>query len=479
MNKLFYLLSFLFIPVCIFGQTVNEKSLIRFDNLPQVQAYSLYVDEKSGTYLYSDYDTTSKKTTLYSNKGNSEVYDYINYYGAIFDAEGNYYVTAYNNLTDTTFIYFMLKNGKEISKFDMMSLNWKDNSGKIYFSCKEGDKSYLAAYDMISGNISKGKIYDDVILCSFPKSTGSGDEGDEDGEIGFTSGGDPFYIAKANNEAFLVVGTQEQKHYADMDTYTFTQDPAGNFVYAAKSSGAFYNDAGNAFIVQGTNEYKKFDYIYGPVLFDNSGTAIYIGGDSTATDNPQRVMIGNKEAGKSYSLGVSNLQLTPNGKLLYIATELIKNGDENVSFVVFDGKEGKRYQAIGITRILPNSKILYVATVSDDKQVIVRGNEEIDIDQPTILDVDALQSGELTYISGKYGDYDKKEKDKFYVHIGDDELGPFDGAEQINYDNNEYIISDKSGNYLYLVTKVTDFKTYTSKEILYSKEGKVGEFDNI
>ena len=316
MKKFIFLL--IIVPLCVLSQTVNEKSLFRFDNLPNVQAYSLKFDEKTGTYLYSDYDTTTKKTTIYSNKGNSVTYDYADYYDAVIDGDGNYYTVVYNNITDSTYVYFILKNGKEIAKYDYINTFWKEKNGLIYFQSKDGDKSYLNTFDISTGNISKGKAYDDVVLCSFPPVMGEGDE--EEGELGFTNDGKPYYIAKLNNEAFVVIGTEEQKHYSDIDAYSFKTDPSGNFCYAAKDNGVFYN-AGNSFVVQGSKEYKKFDYINSPIIFDQTGTAVYVGSDSAESTTPQRVMIGDKEASKTYDGGLYNVQFSPDKKLYFIARQ--------------------------------------------------------------------------------------------------------------------------------------------------------------
>jgi hypothetical protein len=63
--------------------------------------------------VYGDYDTTSKKTVVITPKGNSKEYNYASQYNALFDESGNVYTFAFNNITDTTYRYFLLKNGDE------------------------------------------------------------------------------------------------------------------------------------------------------------------------------------------------------------------------------------------------------------------------------------------------------------------------------------------------------------------------------
>lgn len=472
MKKLIFFI--IIVPICVLSQTVNEKSIFKFDNLQNVQAYSLKFDEKTGTYLYSDYDTTTKKSILYSNKGNSSTYDFVDYYDAVIYTDGNYYSTADNNITDTTYEYFIIKNGKEIAKYDYINTFWKEKNGVIYYQCKEGDKSYFSSLELSTGNISKGKAYDDILLCSFPQAPR---EEEQEGEIGFTTDGKPYYIAKLNNEAFLVIGTEEQKHYSDIDAYSFKTDPSGNFCYTAKDKGVFYN-AGNTFVVQGNKEYKKFDYINSPFIFDESGTVIYVGSDSVDSASPQRLMIGDKEASKTYDGGLYNVQYSPDKKLYYVASEKKKKSEDYVSFVVYDGKEGKKYQSVGIIKATPG-ELLYIANKSDNEQVIVRGNKELNAEYPTILDVSVLPNGKFVYVGGSYGDYDKKTYDKFYVQLGEDELGPYDDVMPINYETNDYVMGDASGNNVYVVNKLINRKDYIYKQNLYYNTKNIGEFDNI
>ena len=478
MKKLIYLTIILLFPIVIYSQKLTEKAFFNADKISKnIDPYSLKIDEKSGTYIYQDYDSVTKKNIILSNKGNSGPYDYPEAYSAIFDSDGNYYIIAYNNTTDTTFAYFILKNGKEIASYDLIVESWNANNNIIYYICKENNKTCLAMLDMTTDKVSKGKSYDDIIPCSYPANV----EGDEpSGNIGITNDGKPYYVAKSNDEAFLVIGTEEQKHYSDIDAYSLKTDAQGNFVYPAKSNGKFY-DAGSTFIVKGNKEYKKFDYIYAPIYFDiASGDPVYIGADSTSESvYTQRLMIGDKEASKTYTGGIWNVDYTLSGKLYYVASNTDSKGN-STSFLVFDGKESKQYQSIGIIKILPGDKLLYTANVNDDKQVIVNDKKETEMENGwTVLDFSVAWNGNLVYVAGKYGNYEKKTKDKFYVYIGDDEFGPYDGVLSVDYTNNSYVLTDKANNYVYLTNKIKDAKNYVYKYILYWNDNNSEEFDNI
>lgn len=458
---------------CTLSQNVNEKVIADLSSLDNVESYSLNFDSVSGTYLYSQYDTLSKKSIVYSNKGNTVAYDNIDYYDAIFDPEGNYFVIAYNNATDTSFTYFILKNGKEVATLDNMNTSWSSKNSSIYFVCHQDSSSYLAVFDMASGSISKGKLYDDIILCYNPF------PGEEEGEpeVGFTKDAKPYYIAKKNDERFLVIGNEEQKHYSDIDAYVFALDGDGVPVYSAKSTGQF-TDAGNAFIVQGSKEYKAYDYIYGPLLFDKSNNPIYISADSGNDFTSQRVVIGDKEE-KTYRGGVSNLTMSPSGKLAYSGSEYKDKGADLYSTAVINGTEGKKYQSISMLKFAENDELIYLAMKDEETACIVRGGKETLSEFPTILDANISPGGKLTYVCAQYGNYEKKIKDIFYLYIGEDELGPYDGISPINGANNRYFMFDKTGNYAYLTTRMVNLKDYSTDQRLYTNKGKSEEFDYI
>lgn len=476
MKKLILLLLITVIP-SIFSQTVSEKPIVKFSPYAELDGYNFKFDPVSGTYYYVQYDSTAKQYSIIGNRGNSERYGYIIGYNALFDDAGNYYHIANNNITDTTYTYFLLKNSKEIASFEMINENWRMNNGSIYFVCSEKGKTYLAVYNTKDGSLLKGKGYDDIILVYYEQSIS---EGEPEGEIGFMRDGRYYYVASENNEKFLVIDGVEQKHYSDIDSYYLREDTTGAMTYFAKRTGKFYEKAGDAFVVQGTKEYSKTcDYLYGPILFDKDNNPVCICGDSTADVYPQRVIHGEKE-GKTYNGGVYNLIYTASGKLIYIATLVSgKNNDIYKSFTVINGTEGKKYGSISYFTLLPNDEPLYAGVRDADQSVIVRGNKEIETDYPNISDVQIMPNGKIAYVGAVYGDYQKKIRDRYYAVMGDDEMGPYDGMVVQNYEHNDYILFDTQGSYAFVIMNMKNITDYITTQQVVSAKYTSKEFDGI
>jgi hypothetical protein len=448
--------------------------LCKFSELNDVDVYSFKYDEKTDSYLYVKYDSTKElKNTVISNRGNSGDYDYINSYNAIFDAEGNYYLTVEIKTSDSTYKNAFLKNGKEIMIYDNISMEPVEKNGIIYLICTEKDKSFLVEYNLSNGNISKGKSYDDLIPCLYNKNQ---IEGEPIGRLGFTDDNKIFYVAKSKNEAFMVIGNEEQKHFADIDAYSVIQDKSGKFAFVAKDTGSFMYSS-DGFVVYGDKRYKTFYSIYNLVT-DKDDDIIYIAADYSENGYPQKVMKGNKEVSKTYSGGLYNLDFTPEGKIYFIASEIKKNLDEYESFVVFDGKEGKRYPSINSIQVLPGDELIYTAQYNEDISCIIRGSKEIRGDKKQFfLYADLLKDGRFAYVGVEYGDYEKKINDKYIVKIDKEKFGPYDGMMVLNYEKQSYILSDTKGNYAYVVYNIKNYTDYYYA--IYTNKGKSSEFDNI
>lgn len=462
------------------AQTVKEKKIASFPELKTVDAYTLKFDASSGTYFFASYDTVTQKYTLYSNKGNSKPYNSVFDYNGIIDKQGNYYVTVSDNI-DTVYTYYLLKNGVEAASFDYMDASMTEKDGIIYFSCRQNEKYQLAEYNISDGSLKKSPAYDELIFVYYPVTYY---EEEPVGQIGFTADGKPYYLAGLNNERFLVIGGVEQKHYSDIDMYNFAPDKNGTLVYFAKDKGRLYEEKGNTFAVQGDQEYKKFDYLYGPITFDNSNTPIYIGGDSSGGYiYPQRVVIGNTE-GKTYTSGVSDIKFTPKGKLAYIASNVV-NPDKGIyeSYVVIDGKESKRYRWISNLSFLADDTPVFFGNRGDNKPgVIVKGTEETETEYPDLYELKVLDNGELSYVEVKYGNYEKKQNDKYRVVIGNKEFGPYDGMQSMYWNNGAYVLMDKSGNYAFITMKLKDAVNYIYESRLYTNTAKSRTseyFDNV
>lgn len=470
MKKFLILLAFLaFSASLLLSQTVNEKKIVSFPQLNNVEAYSFKFDNKSGTYFYTSYDTATQKSTIYSNKGNSKPYNSVMDYTGIISDDGNYFVITSDNI-DTVYTYYVIKNGEEIASYPYIDANWVLKNGMLYYMCKDkDDKYYFVMYNTADGSVNKSKAYDDITLVYFPYKPS---EGEPVGTVGFTGSGEPYYIALLNNQRFVVIGTAEQKHYSDIDTYNFTLDKNGELTYFAKDKGKFYEIRGDAFVVQGTKEYKRFDYVYAPIIFDNSNTPVYIAGDSSGGDlYPQRVVVGDNE-GKNYTGGLFDIRFTPSGKMAYTASNTINadNGSYE-SYLVIDGKESKKYSYISNLNFLPDGTPFYAAGKSKNKSVIVKGSQENPVELPEILELKILPDGEIAYIQAKYGDYEKKQKDKYIVTIGDEQFGPFDGMQNFYNADGSYILTDAAGGYAFIATKVLDYNTYKTESTIYYKDG--------
>jgi hypothetical protein len=474
MKKLLFAFVFVFIPFLIQSQTLTEKLLCKFDGLNDVDVYSIKFDEKTNSYLYVKFDSTKEsKNCIISNKGNSGDYEYINSYNTIFDAEGNYYVIAEIKITDTTYRNAFLKNGKEIMTYDNISMEPVEKNGVIYMICSEKEKSFLVMYDFSSGNISKGKYYDELIPCLYNKNQM---EGEPIGRLGFTKDGDVFYIAKLKKEAFMVIGDKEQKHYADIDAYSVTQDKSDKFAFVAKDTGSFMYSS-DGFVVYGDKKYKTFYSIYN-LVFDELGNVIYIAADYSTDGYPQKVVKGDKEISKTYSGGLYNLDFAKDGKMYFIASEKKKNSDDYESLIVFDGKEGKRYNSINYLQVLPGDELLFTVQDKDDNSYIIRGSKEIrGAKKQFFVYAGLLKDGKFAYVSVEYGDYEKKINDKYFVNIEKDKFGPYDGMMVLNYENQSYVLSDEKGNYAYVVYNIKNNTDYYY--IIHTNAGKSKEFDNI
>ena len=476
MNKIFIVLIFFaYIVSPVFSQSMSEKKIAEFPRFETVDSYWFKYDKPSGTYYYTNYDTTSKKYTIYSNKGNSEPYSFIVDYTGIIDKDGDYYVVASNDV-DTIYTYYLLKNGKEVKTYSFIEPNWAEKDGVIYFACKDDGKAYFVQYNTSSGIETRSNPYDEIYFVSYPQSYS---EGEPVGTVGFTEDGKPYYVASLNDEKFVVIGDKEQKHYSDVETYNFTLDKDGVPVYFARDKGKFYEEKGNTFVVQGNKEYNKFDYLYGPVIFDKTNTPVYIAGDSSSNYiYPQKVVIGN-DVHRTYTGGIYDLKFSPTGKLAYIASVTV-DADKGIydTYAVIDGIESRKFSYINNINFLPNGDALYAAGEKNDKAVIVKGKKEIKIKYPNVLDVKALPDGKIAYVEAKYGDYEKKQKDQYRVVIGKEKFGPFDGMQSMyNISDGSYILSDKDGDYAFVGSNLIDFSTYTYESTIYFKNGKSKQFD--
>jgi len=462
-----------------FGQKITEKLISRIDTKNSVSAYSFTYDNKSGGWSYDDYDTSAKTSVLLTAQGKSIPFSgTVSSYSSVFDASGNVYTTAYNLVNDSVYTYFLLKNTDVIGTYGFISDVWIAKDGNLYFYIKDStERSYFAVMDLSTGSVSLTKPYQEVFFVY----TAPG-QGDEEPIMypGFTSDGKVYYGAMLDSMKFLVIGGVEQKHYREIDDYNCIIDKNGSPTYVANDSPSWSDSTHTtAYVVQGTNEYKKFDYVNGPIIFDKNNNPIYVGGESApdGSSTTLYLMQGNTQIGKKYNGNITNVQFTPSGKLAFVGGSTPTNG-EYAEMVVVDGKEGKRYNSITDLSFLPGDEPLYTATVKD-KQVIVKGDEKVSSSFSSILSKKLLPDGDLCYVGADWGDYDKGISDKYYIHIGDDSYGPYDMLSVTGNNGEDYVAVDDKGNYAFVVSKLVDKKNYVYSYSVYTNERQSASFDAV
>lgn len=471
-----------FITGTVFTQTINQKLIT---GIPQangpIDAYSLKYSPQTGGWVYAYYDTVATKYTIISPKGNSsKQYNYTMTYNALFDGDGNSYVIASENITDTVYRYSILKNNEAIAEYDMIPDGWVIKDNIIYYAAQDAGKYYLISYDTKTGSSQKSKAYDEIRLAYTPDGYS---EGEPIGYIGFTSAGKIYYIARSGEETFLVIGDQEEKHYSDISWYDLKFNSMDEPCYFAKSKGKMYEERGNTFLVKGNTEYKTFDWIYGPIVFDNSGNPLYTGQDSIGEYRNRATLMKGNEAIASVNGSIYNYMYTPEGKLTYILSEeTTSSKGESVyksTLVVGDKKSDSKYNSVNNPVFGKGGSMMFVVSDANNKYFVVKNNEVISGKYDYISEAKFMPNGKVAYVGVKYGNYDKKIADKTYVILGDEEFGPYNTINTSDWKTNEIILTDSRGNYAYVAGELTDMSNYTFRYMAISNKGDSKKFDNM
>lgn len=464
------------------AQTPNEKLLATIPpSSYSTDAYSFKYNPTTGAWVYGSYDTTSRFYTLVTSKGNSKPMSFLMQYNTIFDYDGNSYTIVGDYVNDTSSTYSILKNNEptSVSGYSFISDGWAEKNGVIYFSAQKDAKNYFCTYDMKSGAVTESKPYDEVRLVYFPYNFV---EGEPMGVVGFTKDGRAYYVASADNETFMVIGGVEQKHYSDISYYEVKMDNNDNPVYIAKDKGKMYEERGNTFLVHGTNEYKKFDWIYGPLLLDNNNNPIYVGQDSVGEYVYRSTIMRGSTEIKTYDGSIYSYMLAPNGKLAYIVSYNATDPNDQTtgqSMIVFDGKESKKYSSIGMLEFSKNSELLYTVTDKKGKSQLISGSETASEKFDYFPGFGYLGDGSLYYVGTNYGNYETKKPDKNFVFIHDEKEGPYDFTNTSDYTENKIVMSDKSGNFAYVAGRNTDYDNYIYKYNVYTNNWKSDDFDVV
>jgi WD40 repeat protein len=461
-------------------QTINRKLIAAIPSANSYNdAYSIKYDRKTGAWIYANYDTTSRKYTLITKNGNSQEFSFAMQYNSLFDAEGNVYTVANSNVSDTVFRYYFVKNNEIAAEYDYIAEGWAVNDGKIYYAAKSEGKVQLIVYDTRTGEFTKGKAYDEIRLASIPVSYS---EGEPVGYVGFTKTGKPFYIAAEGDDVFLVIGADEQKHYSDISWYEVEFDASDTPCYIAKSFGKFETSHGGVMMVQGTNEYRKFDYIYGPIEFDKSNKLIYVGQDSIGAFKYRSTLMSANTAIKTTDGSIYSYLFSPSGKLAYVLApdSTDKKGEAvYINRLVYDGKESKSYSSVTNIKFSPGGAHTYIASDKKNKYFIVQDNEVISEKFDYISDYRYLADNVFSYVGTKYGNYDKKETDKYYVFVGEEKFGPYDLVSTAEWKTYAMVQGDRSGDYAFIAGNNTVKDGYNYKYSVYTNKWTSGKFDNI
>lgn len=462
------------------AQTINQKLIT---GIPQgngtVDAYSLKYDAATGGWAYAAYDTTTTKYTIITPKGSSKPFNYAMTYNALFDTEGNSYIIGSENITDTVYKYSILKNNEVAAEYDFVTEGWTIKDNVIYYSASEGGKSFLAMYDTKTGSITKGKAYDEVRLAYTPDGYS---EGEPIGYVGFTKSGSVYYIARENNETFLVIGDKEQKHYSDITWYDLKFNANDEPCYIARSSGQFYMERGNTFVVVGNREFKSFDWVYGPITFDNSGNPMYVGQDSVGEYKYRSTLMQGETAIESVSGSIYNYGFNEAGKLYYITSEESTNSKGEYVYsatLVIGGKKSSKYSSVNYPIFNKKGDVLFTASDKDNKYFVVLNGEQISGKYDYISEAKFMPNGNIAYVGVKYGNYDKNIPDKSYVIIDDEEMGPYNTINTADWKTNQIILTNGSNGYSFLAGDLVDKKNYSYKYNVYSNIGESKTFDNI
>lgn len=471
--------ALILLSVTLNAQTIKQKLITGIPEVNgTVDAYSLKYDAATGGWVYSAYDTVTTKNTIITPKGTSKPFNFAMSYNALFDSDGNSYVTGSENINDTVYRYSLLKNNEVIAEYDYINEGWAMRDNSLYYAAQEGGKSFLVKYDTKSGQFTNGKAYENIRMAYNPMGYS---EGEPMGYVGFTAAGEPYYIASGGSDVFLVIGESEQKHYSDITWYDLKFNPQGEPCYIAKLQGKFYEERGNTFIVQGKREYKSFDWIYGPIEFDKSGTPMYVGQDSTGEYKYRSTLMRGSEEIASCNGSIYNYGFTPKGKLYYITSEEVSSKDgvsQWKSAIVVDGKKSREFTSVNSPVFSSKGDMLFSASDKNNKYMVYLKGEPVSEQYDYISDAKFMPDGKISYAGTNYGNYEKNIPDNNFVVIDDEEFGPYNIVNTADWTTNQILLI--SGNkWAFIAGKLVDKVNYTYKYLVVTKKNKSSDFDMV
>lgn len=471
MKKLLFLIVFFIFGGISLSQTVNESPFLDagYQEYPQ---YDMRYDKPTGTYVYTYYDTTIKKSMFLSNKGNSIYYDYCGAYNVQFNSKGDYFGTgstfAEDYLNDKT---HLIANGTELRMYSYIDQLIIKND-ILYVIAKNENKSVFIKYNSITKKFEYEKIYDEINLVHLSEEIYS----EPYFELGFTKDGKEYFAATDNNKQFLVIGGTEQEKFDEINPYGVTLDREGKITYIATK---ITDDIRESFVIQGTKKYRSFPSIIEYIRFTNDNIPVYgISDDTTYSYFTKQYVTGNTP-GKSYNAGVWGLDNTPSGKIYYIASDSTPEGIYT-SRIVIDGVEGKSYDAIYNVRFDYKDKPVFIVT-RNQMEVLVYDNREIGTEYNYIFGLTISPENKIGYIGTISGDEDAKIPERYFVIIDGKRYGPFLSVPYGYMEGFfEAITFNESGDYAFAATDEKSKSYEDQKFTVYSNKFKApGSFNYV
>ncbi|MDP6670851.1 MAG: hypothetical protein QGI60_03475 [archaeon] len=414
-------------------------------SVPEKENYIMYGEEKVGLEYYrvgSPYEVNGKLTYV-AKKGKENEYTsrtYAGYPFVVYDGEEQ---PEYKDIWDypfevngkLTYIAGVLVGvggvEKEVVVYDGKEQTLEGGGSTREISCVGGVNGKLAyrlktypenprPYELEKRSTRYVIVYDgerqplyDYVKCPY----------EVNGKL--------IYWATNEDKEFIVYGGEEQKKYDEVENFLGVN---GKLAYVAK-------EGRQQFVVYDGKEHEKYYQLidqdrkapyfpdsYNLYLTEINGRLVYSAikkiedADTTYNyDLEEKIFIvyGEEEVGTEYQDASSPIEV--NGKLAYVAKE------EDKQFVVYDGKELKKYDLLGgilgggcslkfdMCLLEVNGKLAYVAREGDKQFVVYDGKELKKYD-----DVERLieVNGKLAYIA--------KEGNKQFVVFDEKELKKFD-----------------------------------------------------
>lgn len=455
----------------LFSQTVKESSFLKAgnENFPQ---YDMRFDKSTGTYVYTYYDTTIKKSMFFSNKGNSQYYDYCGAYNVQFNSKGDYFGTGSTFAEDySNDKAHLIANGTELRTYSYIDPIIIKND-ILYVIAKNENKYVFIKYNTITRKFEYEKTYDEINLVHLSDEQYS----EPYFELGFTKDGKEYFAAKDNNKQFLVIGGIEQEKFDEINPYGVTLDRNGDITYIATK---ITDGIRESFVIQGTKRYRSFPSIVEFIKFTNDNLPVYGISDDTAYSYFSKQYVTGNTPGKSYNAGVWGLDNTPSGKIFYIASDSTPDGKYSSRLVV-DGIEGKPYDALYNVRFDNKDKPVFIIT-RDQMEVLVYDDEEIGTEFNYIFGLTISPGGNIGYVGTISGDEDAKIPERYFVVIDGKRHGPYLSVPYGLMEGFfEAITFNESGDYAYAATDEKS-KTYDDQKFtVYSNKFKSpGSFNYI